>query len=323
MIRGGSAFGDPEETGSNLGKGDVNRPIVATDGLTKRYGGRAAVEDLNLAIYRGDVYGFLGPNGAGKTTTMRMLVGLIKPTSGSAAVLDEPPGSPEALGRIGALIESPAFYPYLSGYDNLDVVARLSGVDAPEKRVSDALEQVGLTRRADDKYKKYSQGMKQRLGVAAALLKSPELLILDEPTNGLDPQGMAEMRELIKALGRENTTILLSSHLMSEVEQVCNRIGVIRDGRLIAEEKVLDLRGKGGLLVRAEPLQAAVELVRAIEGVEAVEIRDGAIHIRIEPERAPEIGKKLFSAGINVMELKIEHRSLEEVFLELTEEGIR
>lgn len=301
--------------------GEESPLLVETQGLTKHYGSRiTAVDDLYLSVRRGEVYGFLGPNGAGKTTTLRMLLGLIRPTSGSATVMGSPPGSPQSLDRVGSVVESPAFYPYLSGYDNLDVVARLFGVENPRKRVEEALGQVGLSGRASDKYKKYSLGMKQRLGVAAALLKDPELLILDEPTNGLDPKGMAEMRELIKQIGQGERTVLLSSHLMSEVEQVCSRVGIIHKGRLVTEGLVSELRGKGGLYIKAEPLEEAAEVLRGVEGVESVEIRDGSIHLIANPERASEISQKLFSSGISVSELKAEQRSLEEVFLELTGE---
>src|SRR6202163_691974 len=185
--------------------------VVEAAGLTKHYGnGVVAVQSLDLNVFRGEVYGFLGPNGAGKTTTLRMLLGLIRPTSGSATVVGSRPGSPSSLGRVGAIVETPAFYPYLSGYDNLSVVAGLCG--APASRIATALEQVELTPRAKHKFSTYSMGMKQRLGVAAALLKDPELLILDEPTNGLDPQGMAEMRKLIRSMAQGDRTVLLSSH---------------------------------------------------------------------------------------------------------------
>lgn len=219
--------------------------LVEAAGLTKRYGSRiTAVDALDLNVHRGEVYGLLGPNGAGKTTTLKMLLGLIRPTSGVARVLGEEPGTPSALARVGALVESPAFYPYLSGRDNLAGMARLSGVHASKSRVEEALEQVGLTSRAGDRFKKYSTGMKQRLGVAAALVKDPELLILDEPTNGLDPKGIAEMRDLIRSLGWGERTVLLSSHMMGEVERICDRVGVIRSGRLVAEGPVAELRGQ-------------------------------------------------------------------------------
>lgn len=290
--------------------------LVETDGLTKRYGSTVAVDSLDLTVRRGEVYGFLGPNGAGKTTTLRMLLGLIRPTSGTATVMSGKPGSPSSLSRVGALVESPAFYPYLSGRDNLRVVARYSGAD--RKRIGEVLDQVELSDRARDKYKKYSLGMKQRLGVAAALLKDPDLLILDEPTNGLDPKGMSDMRVLIQRLGRGERTVLLSSHLLGEVEQVCDRVGVIHRGNLVSEGTVAELRGGGSLLVRAEPTERAVEVAESLNGVEKVEVSDGALRVSAEPERAAEINAALVSAGVKVSELRPSQRSLEEVFLELT-----
>jgi ABC-2 type transport system ATP-binding protein len=248
-------------------------PLVETRGLTKRYGSITAVEGLDLTVRRGEVYGFLGPNGAGKTTTLRMLLGLIGPTSGTASVLGEVPGSPASLERLGALVESPAFY---------------------------------------------SMGMKQRLGVAAALLKDPELLILDEPTNGLDPKGMADMRALIRALGQGERTVLLSSHLLGEVEQVCDRVGVIHKGSLVAEGTVAELRGGEGLLVRAEPFEEARRIAERIAGVEEVREVDGMLRLAVDVERAAEINAKLVSAGLRVSELRPAEQSLEGVFLELT-----
>ena len=292
--------------------------LVETRGLTKRYGERiVAVDNLNLHIRRGEVYGFLGPNGAGKTTTLRMLLGLIRPTSGVARVLGEAPGSPESLARVGALVESPAFYPYLSGRDNLRVVARYSG--APKGRIEEALDQVEMTARAGDKFKTYSLGMKQRLGVAAALVKDPELLILDEPTNGLDPAGMADMRALIRGLGRGERTVLLSSHLLGEVQQICDRVGVIRRGKLVAEGTVEELRGEVSLLVRARPLDRARDLVGRLVGPERVREVDGALQVETEPANAARLNHELVGAGLDVSELRPVERSLEDVFLELTE----
>jgi len=295
--------------------------LVEAAGLTKRYGSRiTAVDALDLNVHRGEVYGLLGPNGAGKTTTLKMLLGLIRPTSGVARVLGEEPGTPSALARVGALVESPAFYPYLSGRDNLAGMARLSGVHASKSRVEEALEQVGLTSRAGDRFKKYSTGMKQRLGVAAALVKDPELLILDEPTNGLDPKGIAEMRDLIRSLGWGERTVLLSSHMMGEVERICDRVGVIRSGRLVAEGPVAELRGQGGLLVKAEPLERAAEVAASIAGVEGVEVEDGMLRLVVDPGRASEIARELVSAGVEVIELRPAQHSLEEAFFQLTEE---
>ena len=292
--------------------------VIETRDLTKRYGDHiVAVDRLALRVRRGQVYGFLGPNGAGKTTTMRMLLGLVRPTSGSALVLGERPGAPGALARIGAMIESAALYPFLSGRDNLRVLARHAGVS--EAAIAPALAEVDLAARAGDRFGTYSQGMKQRLGVAAALLKDPELLILDEPTNGLDPAGMAEMRDFIRSLGRGRRTVLLSSHLMTEVEQVCDEVGVIRAGELVGEGTVDELRGRAGLRVRAEPLAEAERVVAALPMVEQVTTVDGALRIVADPAHAPAINRALVEAGIAVSELAADRASLEQVFLELTQ----
>ena len=287
---------------------------IETRALTKRYGDAiVAVDDLDLRVRRGEVYGFLGPNGAGKTTTLRMLLGLVRPTSGQATVLGASPGSPEGLARIGALVETPAFYPYLSGRDNLRVLARHAGVS--EDRVEAVLAEVRLSGRAGDRSASYSLGMKQRLGVAAALLKDPELLILDEPTNGLDPAGMAEMRDFMRSLGEGGRTLVLSSHLMGEIEQVCDRVGVIRDGSLVAEGTVEELRGRARLRVRAEPLADAARLLRRFAAVETV---DGHLEVAVDTGQAATVNKALVDAGIAVSELAPQRASLEEVFLELT-----
>jgi ABC-2 type transport system ATP-binding protein len=291
--------------------------VIETSGLTKRYGDAlVAVDALDLRVRRGEVYGFLGPNGAGKTTTLRMLLGLVRPTSGGATVLGAAPGAPEGLARIGALVEAPAFYPYLSGRDNLRVLA--SHARLAEERVDVVLEEVRLNDRADDRFATYSLGMKQRLGVAAALLKDPELLILDEPTNGLDPAGMAEMREFMRSLGEGDRTLVLSSHLMGEVEEVSDRVGVIRDGALVAEGTVAELRGRAGLRLRAEPIAEAARLVATLPGVDAVTTDDGLIEVAVDTSQAPSINRTLVEAGIAVAELYPEQTSLEDVFLELT-----
>jgi ABC-2 type transport system ATP-binding protein len=298
---------------------DREGALVETRELTKRYGSHVvAVDRVSLTVRRGEVYGFLGPNGAGKTTSMRMLLGLIRPTSGAASVLGRPPGHPESLARIGALVESPAFYPYLSGMDNLRVVARYAGV--PKRQIEEVLQLVDLTDRARDKFATYSLGMKQRLGVAAALLKDPELLILDEPTNGLDPAGMADMRDLIRRLGSGERTVLLSSHLLGEVEQICDRVGVIFRGRLIAESTVEDFRGQGALLVGAKPLDRACEHVEQLLGAERVEVLNGALRLDADLAAAGGINRELVGANIEVTELRPVERTLEEVFLEMTDQ---
>jgi ABC-2 type transport system ATP-binding protein len=293
--------------------------VIETDQLTRRYGDIAAVDHLDLRVRRGEVYGFLGPNGAGKTTTLRMLLGLIKPTSGAAVVLGEAPGTAESLAKTGAMIETPAFYPHLSGRNNLRMLAKYAG--APESRIDLVLDQVDLTSRADDAFRAYSLGMKQRLGVAAALLKDPALLILDEPTNGLDPAGMAEMRMLIRQLGHGDRTVLLSSHLMTEVEQICDRVGVIAGGRLVAEGTVADLRGEDALLVRANPLEDSRRVVAGMAGVRTVEVTEGVLRILMEPDAvldAAYVNHRLIAEGIAVSELRMHQASLESVFLTLT-----
>ena len=290
--------------------------VIETRELTKRYRGVTAVDRLTLRVHAGEVYGFLGPNGAGKTTTLRMLLGLVRPTSGTATVLDARPGSSEGLAQIGALVEAPGFYPFLSARDNLRVMALHAGVEAT--RIDVVLDEVRLGDRAGDRFDTYSQGMKQRLGVASSLLKDPEVLILDEPTTGLDPKGMAEMRSFIRGLRGGGRTVLLSSHLMPEVEQVCDRVGVIHRGRLVREGTVDELRGGRSLLVRAEPLEHAERLLQALPEVASVHTDDGALMITAEPTATPVINRALVAAGVAVSELRFQRLSLEEVFLELT-----
>ena len=243
-----------------------------------------------------------------------MLLGLITPSSGTANVLNEEPGAPAGL---GAFVTSPAFYPYLLGRDNLRVMARYSSV-APS-RVEEVLQQVELSGRAGDKFKQYSLGMKQRLGVAAALLKDPELLILDEPANGLDSKGMADMRTIIRGVRSEGKTVLLSSHLLGEVEQICDRIGVILRGKLVVERTMEELRGREEEpLVRAEPLEEAARVARDLPNVEEAQVADRMLRITANPTRAVEINAGLVNAGVRVSELRPVERSLEEMFLELT-----
>jgi ABC-2 type transport system ATP-binding protein len=274
------------------------------------------VDDLSLTVRAGEVYGFLGPNGAGKTTTLRILLGLMRPSSGRVVVNGRPPG---ALSGVGALVEGPAFYPYLSGRDNLRVLARHAGV--ADGRIDVVLDLLDLSGRAGDRYSAYSMGMKQRLGVAAALLKDPRLLILDEPTNGLDPAGMADMRTLIRRLAAAGCTVLLSSHLLGEVEQICDRVGIIARGRLVREGTVEQLRGTAGLRIVADPLDKAAEHVRNVLGDSAVHIQGGGMNLKVRPERAGEINASLVLAGITVTELRRDERDLEQTFLELTGGG--
>jgi ABC-type multidrug transport system ATPase subunit len=298
----------------------VTQHVIETRALTKRYGEAiVAVDALELRVRGGEVYGFLGPNGAGKTTTLRMLLGLVRPTSGDATVLAAAPGSPAALARIGAMVEAPGLYPYLSGRDNLRVLAGHAG--APPERVDAVLAETRLSERAGDRARSYSTGMKQRLGVAAALLKDPELLILDEPTNGLDPAGMAEMRAFIRSLAKGGRTVVLSSHLMGEVEQVCDRVGVIRDGVLVAEGTVEQLRGRATLRVRAEPPGEAARLLARLPEVAEVATRGAVLELSTDAAAAAGINRTLVTAGIEVSEISEQRASLEDVFLELTGNG--
>ena len=291
--------------------------VVEARNLTKRYrGGVLAVQGLDLTVRRGEVYGFLGPNGAGKSTTLRMLAGLSRPTAGHASVAGASPGTPQSLARVGVLIEAPAFWPYLSGRDNLRLLARYCRL--PDRRVGVVLEEVEMSDRANRPVGNYSTGMKQRLGVAAALLKDPELLILDEPTSGLDPQGIAEFRELITRLGQGQRTVLLSSHLLDGVEQVCTRVGVINGGRMVAEGNLDEIRGGTRIVIRAEPAAKALAVLVELLG-DRVEVGpDGAFILRVESHRTAEITQRLVSAGVGVTEVRLVERPLEDVFMELT-----
>src|SRR5688500_14517010 len=294
----------------------MTETIVHTEHLTKRYGDRLAVDDVNMTVRRGEVYGFLGPNGAGKTTTLRMLLGLIRPTAGTAVVLGATPGAPAGVRRVGALIEGPGFYPYLSGRDNLRVMARYQGVD--DRAVNIALDRVDLAARSGDKFRAYSLGMKQRLGVASALLGEPDLLVLDEPTNGLDPAGMADMRRLLVDVAAGGQTVLLSSHLLAEVQEICHRVGVIADGRLVAEGTVADLRGADSLLLRAHPLDRALAVAMHVAGDDAVEVTDAGLRLEADASLVPRLVRDLVAESVDVLAIRAGERSLEEAFFQMT-----
>jgi ABC-type multidrug transport system ATPase subunit len=290
--------------------------VVETKGLTKRYGERLAVDSVSMTVRRGEVYGFLGPNGAGKTTTLRMMLGLIRPTAGSASILGEPAGRPDVTGRVGALIEGPGFFPYLSGRDNLRVMASYRGLAT--SAADEALTRVDLADRGDDKFKSYSLGMKQRLGVAAALMGDPELIVLDEPTNGLDPAGMADMRALVVELARGGQTVLLSSHLLAEVQEICDRVGVISGGRLLCESTVADLRGGTTLRVRATPVDRALAVAMRVAGDNGVRLTEDALVLDLAASAAPDLTRQLVAADVDVHEVAPLERTLEEVFFEMT-----
>ena len=294
----------------------MNENVVETTELTKQYGNRLAVDRVSMTVKRGEVYGFLGPNGAGKTTTLRMMLGLIRPSSGSATVLGQPAGKAVVTESIGALIEGPGFYPYLSGRDNLRVMARYRGL--PDSVADEALERVDLADRGGDKFKSYSLGMKQRLGVGSALMGEPELIVLDEPTNGLDPAGMADMRQLIVDLARAGQTVLLSSHLLDEVQEICNRVGVINHGVLLQESTVAALRGGVSLSVRGLPVDRALAVAMRIAGDDGVRLDGDRLLLALSPDCAPDLTRALVADGIDVHEVSVVERRLEEAFFEMT-----
>ncbi len=288
--------------------------VLSTTGLTKRYGARLAVDKISLSVEQGDIYGFLGPNGAGKTTTMRMLVGLIRPTGGEVRILGEPL-SRRALARIGAIVESPSFYPYLSGRDNLRMLADLTA-PCPPSRIDQVLERVDLRDRADDPARIYSHGMKQRLAIAAALLPNPELILLDEPTNGLDPMGIREVRALLRSLAHDDQlTVFLSSHLLAEVEQICNRGTVLVTGKTRWEGEVAALLGdRRQIRLDADPAVRAAEIVKERFGAIVADGRFPAGSI--DPA---DVVDALVAAGVRVRAISVEAPTLEEVFVEMVE----
>jgi ABC-2 type transport system ATP-binding protein len=301
---------------------------VITHRLTKRFrSGQVAVDGLDMVVPGGSVYGFLGPNGSGKTTTIRMLLGLVFPTSGSHELLGTPmpAGAAHVLPRVGSLVEGPAFYSQLSGRANL---ARIDAADAAAdpgtagQRVDAALERVGLLAAARKRYRAYSLGMKQRLAIAAGLLQPRELIILDEPTNGLDPQGTREVRGLIREIATGGVTVLVSSHLLAEVEQICDHVGVMRTGRLVFQGTLEEMRARGAARVRVrttEPGRAGDVLAKL--GLADIRASDGEISAQIGG-RAPEsVCRELVLAGVPVARFDTPRPSLEDLFVELTGEG--
>lgn len=300
-----------------------NAPVIRTHDLTKRFGRLTAVDGINFEVRRGEVFGFLGPNGAGKTTTIAMLLGLVRPTAGSAEVLghDIRRDLSVALRRVGAIVETPAFYPYLTGEDNLRIFSRILGGGA-EKRIPALLEQVGLKGRGEDKVGTYSLGMRQRLGLASTLLGDPELLILDEPTNGLDPAGMQEMRVFVRRLANEEgKTVFLSSHLLHEVEQVCDRVLILNRGKVIAQGRVDELLGQTDAVeMRIADAERAAGVLAALDWVEAARYEGDQLRVQAPPERAPELLAALAAYGLFPFEVRPVISSLESVFLGLTDE---
>ena len=311
---------------------------IRTEGLTKLYGTVRALDSLDLRVPAGRVYGFVGPNGSGKTTAIAILLGLMRPTHGRVELLGTPQGSAryaDVLTRVGALVQAPAFYPFLSGRDNLRVLGATRRA-VSDREIDEALDRVGLLGRANQRYHTYSLGMRQRLAIALALLGKPDLVILDEPTNGLDPVGIQEVRELIRELGRSGLTIFLSSHLLYEVEQVCDEVGVIVHGRLVAQGPVSELLRTRGLRLRVSPdpsangqapyrdgvlARKAAECIEALPWRPRVRLLDDVLWVEAPPERAAELTRALAVHGIWVSEMVPVRHTLEQYFMELAAAG--
>ena len=279
-----------------------------------------AVDNLNLSVQRGEIFGFLGPNGAGKSTTMRMLLGLVRPTSGAASMLGMDVNSQiePILAKTGAIIENPTFYPFLNGWDNLRIVARLKRTT--DAQVSRVLQSVDLQGDAHRKYKTYSMGMKQRLAVAATLLSEPELLILDEPANGLDPAGIVEMRKLMITLKSEGRTVFISSHVLHEIEQICDRIAILNHGRVVAQGSVdALLHGHNQVEIKTTESGRACEILRPLDWVERVTTTDGGVVVDGPSDRSADLNKALAQAGIYASQIKVVEATLEQYFLDVTD----
>jgi ABC-2 type transport system ATP-binding protein len=306
---------------------------IASSALTKRFrGGQVAVDHVDLEVPRGAVYGFLGPNGSGKTTTIRMLLGLAFPTSGSAELLGVPmpEGSTRVLSRVGSLVEGPAFYPYLSGWDNLaryDSADSTASAATAKARIGEAMERVGLTAAAKKRFRNYSLGMKQRLAIAAALLTPRDLIILDEPTNGLDPQGTREVRALVRQIAADGITVFVSSHLLAEVEQVSTHVGVMRLGKLVFQGELAALRRTAAprVAVRTGDTAAAAEVMAKLGLADAVVVSkglaDGLVTAELGDVAPEKVTAELVHAGVGVRGLTVDAPSLEDLFVGLTGEG--
>ena len=324
MLRGHNSPPHAEGRESRSKRRTVNDLVIRTDALTKYYGSILAVDNLSLQVPRGHVFGLLGPNGSGKTTLISMLLGLVRPTSGSFSLLEPGTGQAEALHRIGAIVETPSFYPNLSGRRNLAYFQGISGRGTPGE-LDGLLEQVGLGERGGDRFGTYSLGMKQRLGLAYTLLGGPELLLLDEPTNGMDPAGMAEVRELIRELGTAGRTVLISSHLLHEVEQVCDSVAILSKGKLIAQGAVAELlQPREQIRLRTSDDAKARAILGALEWIEEVKSEDGALVVAVAHARSTDLSAALSRQEVYVTEIAPVQVSLEEYFLEITgDEGGR
>ena len=292
--------------------------VLRTEGLSKTFGAFRAVDDLSLEVEEGDIYGFLGVNGAGKTTTMRMILRLIRATSGRVTIFGKDVGTNfiEIMKRVGCLVELPAYYPYLSAWKNLEIV-RLATGGIEEKRIPEILELVGLGKRMHDRVRTYSQGMRQRLGIAMALLPRPDLVLLDEPTNGLDPQGINHIRGVIQELNRKHgVTFLISSHLLHEVEITCNRVGMIKSGRMLLQDTIQNILAKtlSGVRIVAVPEDRAALLLKDM-GLPVFDLPGGGLRVACSVERLPDIASRLVQAGVAIQEISPMRQTLENFFL--------
>ncbi|MFK2820643.1 ATP-binding cassette domain-containing protein [Flavobacteriaceae sp. LMIT009] len=294
-------------------------PILTINNLTKKFGYLTAVKDLSFTINKGNVYGILGPNGSGKSTTLGVVLNVVNRTQGDFQWFDGNISTHDALKRVGAIIERPNFYPYMSAYDNLKLVCRIKGVS--ESKINEKLEIVGLLERKNSKFKTYSLGMKQRLAIASALLNDPEILILDEPTNGLDPQGIHQIREIIKEIANNGTTILLASHLLDEVEKVCSHVVVLRKGEKLYSGRVDEMISSHGFFeLKTDKHDELLSILESDETIKNVKVEDGLITAFLNnPMEASEFNKLMFDKGITLSHLVKRKESLEEQFLQLTD----
>jgi ABC-2 type transport system ATP-binding protein len=321
------------DQGATPSGGTGGVPALELEGLTKHFGDFVAVEDLSFVVRRGDVYGFLGPNGSGKSTTIRMILGLVRPTSGEVRIFGRPATSPEERARLAGFVEAPGFYEYLSARDNLRLLAAADRRADKSPPLQAVLQTVGLSDRARDKVRTYSQGMKQRLAIAAALLREPEFLVLDEPTNGLDPGGMRDIRALVRQLSSEGLTIFLSTHLLAEVEQLCNRVAVVSRGRLLAEGALAEIaqqaRGRTEYRLVADDPERTRMVLQAREDVALLNGRseeldgfrpDEVVRFATGAEGAGPVVRTLVEEGVEVLALVPVRPNLEELFLRLTED---
>jgi len=295
--------------------------VLELEAVSKRIGGRLILDNLSMSVAAGEVYGFLGPNGAGKTTTIRLIVGLARPTAGSIRILghDIARERREAVGNLGAIVENPEVYSYLTGRQNLEHYARLAGIPNSKERILEVADIVNLRQRLDDKVKRYSLGMRQRLGVAQALLGKPRLLVLDEPTNGLDPAGMREFRELMRSLAETGVSVFVSSHLLSEIQMMCDRVAVLKEGRILAERNVEEMMtgGEHKVAVTVADGQRAVAILA--QGYPGTDEKEGVVRVPCEKEQIPQLLRTLVAAEVDIYGVAPLSDTLEEAFLSLTQ----